>query len=762
MKRQVRWMALLGVIVSLFFWKILFTDQFSVFLTYDCATQYAWTHFAASSLREGILPLWDPYIQGGRSFIGELQTGVFYPPKLLLYVAPLNRSGLFPLRLLEYFYVFGHILGAFFMWLLAVEIGLNRFSAFVAAICFSLGGFVGTMSWPNILHSAIWLPLVLLFEIRAFRAQSPARSVLNAVVSGLFLAISILAGSIHAPIMEFLVVVSAGLYFATLRPEQQGYSRPRHAIRAIAIIAVIGLVGLAAAGIQILPSIEYGPLALRYRGAGLDPLPATQRPPYAEMTRQGFFPHSLLALALGGIPGGGKEFSPYCGMFPLILTIIGIWQNWRRECVKYLTVLGALAFLYTLVDFTPVHGLAYALVPGLWMAPQAERFVYLTHFAMSLLAAYGVQTLLSGDASVSHRVAPLLRILKWAAIAAGLSLAVPAFSGKMQANEWMYVSFLLLLCSCGLLRYLLGPYQAATASFLIAALILCDLAAFDWTVANKLEESKAGTNRLEELLGAGDVARFLKSQPGLFRVSVAAEFPPDIGDLYGIQTTGGLTATILKDLERGWRASGTGNLLNVRYFVNKERAEGLQLVYQDSPWKVYLNTAAMPRAWVVHHVEAEPPSPWLERRISAADFDPSRMAFLAEPLPARLLPLPEGGRDKVTIEQYRADRLELTVRSQAPGVLVLSEVYYPGWRATVNGQPTSISKVNGLLRGVVVPTGESKVAFWYAPRSVLIGAIISSLTFFGALAFAVVLKVKAGSGRARETALRVDQATPAD
>src|ERR1022692_2292936 len=87
--RRFQWAALLLVVVTLFFWKILFTRQFSVFVDYDNANQaYAWDQFSAKEIQSGRLPLWDPYIQAGRTFVGEMQTALFYPPKLALYLWP--------------------------------------------------------------------------------------------------------------------------------------------------------------------------------------------------------------------------------------------------------------------------------------------------------------------------------------------------------------------------------------------------------------------------------------------------------------------------------------------------------------------------------------------------------------------------------------------------------------------------------------------------------------------------------------------------
>jgi uncharacterized membrane protein YfhO len=74
----------------------------------------------------------------------------------------------------------------------------------------------------------------------------------------------------------------------------------------------------------------------------------------------------------------------------------------------------------------------------------------------------------------------------------------------------------------------------------------------------------------------------------------------------------------------------------------------------------------------------------------------------------------------------------LTVQAATPCVLVLSELYYPGWRATVNGLHANVLRANGTLRGVVVPGGDSRLVFSYQPASLYGGAAISGLTLLAA------------------------------
>jgi len=85
----------------------------------------------------------------------------------------------------------------------------------------------------------------------------------------------------------------------------------------------------------------------------------------------------------------------------------------------------------------------------------------------------------------------------------------------------------------------------------------------------------------------------------------------------------------------------------------------------------------------------------------------------------------------------------LDVNAESAGLLILSELYYPGWRATVNGRATEIYKVDGALRGILVPQGESRIAVAYAPFSFYAGGALSLLTFTGVLTgFGVSLRKK--------------------
>lgn len=91
--RTIGWIMLFVPIVIVFYWKILLTDQFSLLTNEEGVNQaYSWLRYWISSVRHGVLPIWDPNTFGGHSFCGEMQTAVFYPLHLLLVLFPLNHA----------------------------------------------------------------------------------------------------------------------------------------------------------------------------------------------------------------------------------------------------------------------------------------------------------------------------------------------------------------------------------------------------------------------------------------------------------------------------------------------------------------------------------------------------------------------------------------------------------------------------------------------------------------------------------------------
>jgi len=714
-----------------FYWQILLTRQYSILTEQEAVHQaYSWFNFWVGHIQRGVLPLWDPYTFGGHSFAGEMQTAVFYPVNLLLALFPFDSQGVFSPHLYHEWFAFAHFLGACFMFALVREMGLRRFSAIVAGICFAFGGFVVHGEWPDMIQSAIWLPLVFLFFLRAVRAPRIRPALMYASLSGLGLGMAILAGRLHVAIMQTLVVMSAAA-FAAFNPRVQSEEprRNRWVLPAV-VIGAIAVVAFCAGAVQLFPSMEYSSRAIRFLGGNLPPWPGDQKIPYAYLA-DGHWPHGwvslLFPMSFNGNAGPGEIMSPYLGVFPLLAAIVAIRRCWSNLWVRYLAGLATAALLYAMGSYSLLHGVLYAVVPKLWMAREAGRFVYLADFSLAILAGFGVETLL-GAAGRKEVWGDISRVLGWVAIGAALALAVPAVYGTPGLNPWVSFSLLMILLSCGLFQYIVRGHSGRAARVLIVGLILFDLSAFNWSPRNLIQQGPSHVNNLNRLLSCRGAVDFLKSRPGPFRVRILTDPQPNIGDVFGMPTLSGMGATLTQDTLDGL---GHDDLLNARYQLRPASAADPGAIYQDASWKVYENPAAYGAAWIVHETVIEPSHERLLGRLGGPGIDLHRQALMETPLNAALAPSVEGLNEGVAFEEYGANRLTLTARASSRGLLVLSEFYYPGWSATVNGNEERIYRVDGFLRGIAIPPGVSRVVVEYSPASVYGGGILSLAAFMG-------------------------------
>jgi hypothetical protein len=287
----------------------------------------------------------------------------------------------------------------------------------------------------------------------------------------------------------------------------------------------------------------------------------------------------------------------------------------------------------------------------------------------------------------------------WAAIASGVVWAIPYVFGQPVLKPWTEWSLLFIILTYPLVRYVSGRGVGDAGRFLVVAFILFDLHLFGTVAFNKIEEGRKGADQIERLISMRGASEYLKSQPGLFRVQVIAPPELNIGDSWGIQTLNGGAVTLAANFMDLTSRGDGANLLNVRYFLRPASAVETNPVYADANWKIYANPSAYPRAWVE---------------------------------PAGIKPIITA----VGIQEYSARHIGVRANAANGGTLVLSELHYPGWQARVNGVPQRIDEVHGGLRGISVPQGESLVTLDYEPHSVMLGAIVTILTFAFTLAAA--------------------------
>lgn len=163
-----------------------------------------------------------------------------------------------------------------------------------------------------------------------------------------------------------------------------------------------------------------------------------------------------------------------------------------------------------------------------------------------------------------------------------------------------------------------------------------------------------------------------------------------------------------------------------------------ELVY-DGEVRIYENRNAFPRAFVVHRVEEVSDMEEAIARMKGAGFDPAQVAVIEGELPpAQAAALGGGrgeGRSSVQFVKYEDNEVRLRVRTERAGLLVLSDTYYPGWKAYVDGEKVRIYPTDVALRSVFLEPGEHEVRFVFAPTSFKIGSLISGLSLLALAAY---------------------------
>ncbi|HTW10909.1 MAG TPA: YfhO family protein, partial [Acidimicrobiales bacterium] len=177
---------------------------------------------------------------------------------------------------------------------------------------------------------------------------------------------------------------------------------------------------------------------------------------------------------------------------------------------------------------------------------------------------------------------------------------------------------------------------------------------------------------------------------------------------------------------------------------------GVRVGYDGSDAVIYTNDNALPRTWLVSAQVVVANDNKALTTIGSAGFDPRRQVVTEQALPG----LAKGGTPaepgSASISTYSAQRVVIHTTAQKASELVLSDTWFPGWNATVDGRAVPINRVDYTLRGVAVPAGRHTVVFQYAPSSFRSGVSLSLIAaLLWLLAVAVAVGRRIGRGRRR-------------
>ncbi len=182
-----------------------------------------------------------------------------------------------------------------------------------------------------------------------------------------------------------------------------------------------------------------------------------------------------------------------------------------------------------------------------------------------------------------------------------------------------------------------------------------------------------------------------------------------------------------------WRILGI-TLVDERDNTFQSLSPGQYRLIYSGDVKIYENMDTFPRAFLVYEWFHRPSVEASLQAMRSDEFDPAVMAVIVGDDPETTI---GQGSGTVTFSRYSPEQIEMVVDSDSAGLLVLTDSYYPGWKATIDGESTSILQADGLFRAVEVPEGRHKIEMSFEPLSFTAGWIASLTGIFVLILFTV-------------------------
>jgi len=750
---------------------------------------YAFRNFAAQSLRSGHgFPQWNRYLQGGLPYIAAMHGDIFYPTFILRMIMPTDKAMTWE------FAIHLFLCGLFtYRFLRAWRFGF--WGALVGGLAYMLGGSIAGLASPGhdgkLFVSAL-TPLGLFLITRAVRdGRAWAWGAFAFTVGLAFLSphpqlfeyFMILAGCFT-------------LWVAFADHPGTGKLARDVAIRRIGLALVFVLVGIAIGAVQFWPAlIEYKPWSPR--AAGHDWATATSFSYPIEEVLNWYWPQFTGILQdYWGRNAPYHYHSDYFGVVALMLAGAAFGQTRQRGFRRFWVVAGAISLLWSFGGETPFYYIPWALVPMTKYLRAPSTIIYITALSVAILAAIGTERILAGRVKAKYALIWLAAAGGFAILMSvgGYSALANAVAGTIDASMippeartqgieqntaaavlGVWRSFVFVALAAGVLWALFTDrLRSKTAVISLVVLVGADLWSIErlyWIFEAPASKTYASDPAIDAILA--DIAKF---GPG--RVA-----PIPIGQ--GIaKEAGRIDRTFTGDhlmihgirLDTGYHGNELGmyqvllaqDSNNVRYSPQFWRHENVQYWYTGADEQTMAQIASQlhappfvklagpvrnavgsmvyaykisnndPLAWTTTAIVKAPQNQALATVIDPR-FDHASVAIVdtsaRDIQGVQLASAPPPATSHATVTAYAPGVIDITLAQPAAAgqALVVSENYFPGWRATVDGKPAPLGLTDFNLIGVALPAGAKFISLRFVDVAYEKGKVVTLIALVVAL-----------------------------
>lgn len=725
----------------------------------------AWKWYFGA-LRQGELPLWNPYfISGMPSFDANAGSALYLPFIILGFFVPVTKA-------ITFSFMFHAVIAGVGAFILARRyFRLDRWLAAAVATAWMLNtNYISLMygGHDGKVYVLTWLPLSMFFLLRSL---GPLPSWKHLV--GLSVTIAVFISSSH---LQFTYYVLMGYFFVWLYFLIPPLRAKRFGEAGSVVLRYWGpvLLGMGMIFFMLYPPIQYNK-EFSIRGAG-------PRTTYEHSTSWSMHPEETASLIVPEFQGLNERYwgrnyfklnSEYPGVLPWFLGLLGLLAFRRARWYWLWATVGGLSIIYGLGAHTPLFRLFYEFVPGVKNFRAPSMMLFWLSIALLMMSAETLRRLTAvGRDGLPD--ADRARLGKRLAIGGFGAAGVLGLAGL--APSAVYGFWNAFIDASQVMNFSMQP--AAESAFALGALRAAVLVAvLTWaTLAFLVKARRPGAFAVAALavvyadqymvdrnfLQPIDVERTLSTDPSVealkrdperFRVYGLGVFENGLNNHYlGIETVEGRADHEMRHyrqfrgddpqndplFRRGLVQSPDGSLtgstfldmLNVKYVAYRvPNVSGVQIVP---------NVSYLPRAYFVPHWEAVDDSgAW--HGINRPDFDPRRLAYVTGEGVTSGGTAPDSGVAPLAaqIPVWRYNTQSYTINAPSRGVLVISDLWFPHWKIEVDGKPAPLLRTNFAFRGVMLEPGAHTVVVKYSSPWIRTGLLVSAASFVVLILFAL-------------------------
>jgi len=709
----------------------------------------------------GHIPCWDARGFGGRPMVGNPQSGMFYPPVWAVWWSGVPSA-------LGWLTI-GHLLwGGLGVYVLMRSAGTGRWAATVAAAAYQASPFLLAHTieghYPHV-WAACWYPwaFVAYTEVRSARPR-------GLLLMPIVLALTYMTGHPQEWLLLLLALSVWSLFDALAAWRAHG---PRPAVITLVVWAGVAAFSIGLAAVEMVPQLAVRPWLLRSHAS----LPEVGIPRRYHLQAL----NALQLLSPDALGGPSSYFGTdnywetlfSIGLAPLILGAIGAWRHPDRKLVRGWLVLGGLAVWFACGRHLALFSIVYSLVPGMSWFRVPARSLFLATLGGAVLAGLGVETLRIRMTAprawrgFAVRCAGIMFV-----ILVGLCWIARAleFGGPSRAAEaatrilndgcfWFTLSGMAALLVVGCLP--LSTRNPRLAGGFIGLLALAELGWQGYAhVPIAPAERFTGVDRVGEALlrlhpvsTRSDPLR-IKARDAFFGDLPAACLgieKTNVNDVFQLDQAARLYETLYPVASRPRRRrdqpmndavddyhrqvrQAVFDRMSVSFLVSDrvESDPGWPVAargdWQGSPFVIERNPTALPRAYLVPSAAVVPQDETSVPGIFRETDPHASVLMSADPLSE----LPPGPRQRFTAAAWVStdpDHPVLQVTTAAPGLLVVTDSWLPGWTARVDGVATPVHRGNYTQRVIpVYRPGRHTIALDYWPPGFALGCGITAVS----------------------------------